>query len=222
MQNMVTRSVRRSRQKEVIIIPSKKSKLSSQVPNDPDETLSLDPIRLSELEIAHRNQRKSEFVVTYPATAIGSAMSFRSLTRISMENGTGSNRPSKVLVALNKKRTHVYFLPVVASDSEDALEVNYTRSGFTVNLYKLFAILDRFVQKGYRDVYKCEPTRTPVQIGDVKGRALVMSLASSVREPVRELSDEQKAQRKQNAANRKATNSNQSTQTSPAEKPSAS
>lgn len=182
---------------------------SSGALSDPDETLSLDPIRLSEIEVRRRNQRKSELLVIDPAIASGSALALRTWSRLSIDNGNGSNRPSKVLVGLNKKRTHLYLLPVVSSDSADALPVAYTRSGFTVNLYKVFAMLDRFAQKGFRDIYKCEATRAPVMIGDVTGRALDVNLGTSQREPVHELSDEQKSQRKQAAASRKASKAKQ-------------
>lgn len=163
--------------------------------NTPDEIPTFQPLPLSKIRVRPKNQRKANLSVYEPACARSSAEALNLLVRVSLENGQGTHRPGHVLTAVGEGKTRFYLMPVANSDSPDALEVSYSGYHFSINLFKPFGLLERHVRGDFREIYEVDATETPIRIGNLVGKALVIALDKPDREPIQTLTDEEKARR---------------------------
>lgn len=147
--------------------------------------VKLEKFKLSKVVLPRWNQRKSDLGVIAPATAKGSVNALRMVEYVSSVNQVGSHRPGKFLTAVSPDKTKIYFLPVVASDDADALDVDYRKYGFLINLNKLFSTHDRLVPPGVREIYTWHMTEEPIDIEGTVGRALYIELTTPEKLPVK-------------------------------------
>jgi hypothetical protein len=143
--------------------------------------VKLEKFKLSKIVLPRWNQRKSDLGVVAPATAKGSVNALRMVEYVSTINQAGSHRPGKFLTAVSPDKTRIYFLPVVASDDVDTLDIDYRKYGFLINLHKLFATHDRLVPPGVREIYTWHMTEESIDIEGTVGRALYIELTTPVK-----------------------------------------
>lgn len=148
-------------------------------------TIKVNKFEVSKVERKHWNQRDSEVTVQNPAVMSGSVKARQLTGKVAMANQLGTPRPTHLLTGLSDDKSILYFLPAVNSEDPDAVEVSYSRSGFTVNLYELFQTLGRLVLEGTREVYAWQALDEAVEVGRLSGRALYIELGSAQVEAIR-------------------------------------
>lgn|GEM_PF-6672525 len=154
------------------------------VPKDLLEEIVADSLDFSGRKILKGNQTDPQISVTTPANGLGSANALESLVKASFANNLGTHRPNRVLIGVHPHRTYLFLMPVDETVSGDVLEVTYGSSNFRVNLYNPFAVLNRHVPTGYREIYDCVLTPKAITIGEQKGFALALKLGKPQKLPI--------------------------------------
>lgn len=154
-------------------------------------------------------EKKSDAMLDYvmtvrpPAQAELSALATDKWAAVADKNHLGTPRPVKAVVGHDATRRFMYIIPA-PEEVEDALEVKYPDGRASINLYPFFRSLERLLPGGYREVYDLKPTPGQVELDGFKGWGLYVKLSEFTREPIQEISDEEKAKRKQTREARKA------------------
>lgn len=173
-----------------------------------DVPLEADPIAIFEQTIEQfTSGAPANISFIKPARGTMSAEMVEQVATCATRNSLGTLRPSEIYFGLDSTKQYLLGIPV-RPNTPGATEVTYRDGRATVNLYKLFKSLDRVVQKGTREIYDSQISRSPLKIGDLQGAGIIIKLSAGRTKPIQELSEEEKAarneKRRQTLADKKA------------------
>lgn len=142
--------------------------------------------------------------VLNPADATLSAMVSELIAEASQKNQLGTLTPSQAVIGLDDSKTYLFILPAPPK-TPGATPLKRKEGQIILNLYETFAANDRLVRPDVREYYDVFPSPGEVTItGVYKGWGVYVDLSEVTKEPIKRLSDEEKAARAAKAAQTKA------------------
>jgi hypothetical protein len=142
-----------------------------------------------------------------PADMTLSALTLKLITKAAHLNNLGTNTPSELVIGVDDAKRYLYMIPVVKNTPGSTL-LAYRKSQAHLQLYEAFMQLDRLIHPGVREYYLVHPTPGEVTVNEttekwgqvtvrevVRGWGVYVDLTDVTREPIRRLSDEEKAER---------------------------
>jgi hypothetical protein len=127
------------------------------------------------VERARKNMHESILGLTNPATAIFSVVATNRLGQISMENGTGNDKPTRVLLSFSGDNQFLFIMPCLP-DHPKGVEVRHRDGKATINFWAAFAPIGKEAPVGKREYYAVEVTPEAVVMEDLKGKAIYVRL----------------------------------------------
>lgn len=167
------------------------------VPADDSEELESPLVAepISELEEALQEVLQGATAsFTRPAKCDFDSAAVDLFARSSEDNNLGTPRPSKVLFGLDKTRKYLLGIPI-GPETRGGTKIHYRAGRAQATLTRLFKLLDRVVQKGVRERYPVRRTQSEITIGKVKGWGISIKLSEGTKEPIQQLSEEERAAR---------------------------
>lgn len=171
-----------------------------------EEEIPLRGKRFDPSEVEKHSQAMLDSVITVapPAISIFSALGTARWAEVADKNKLGTPRPSTAAVGHDESKRFMYFIPV-PEGTPNSFEVRYSEDGrANINLYTMFRGLDRLLPGGYKEVYDLKVAPGVVELDDVSGYGLYVKLFEFTKEPIQELTEEQKTKRKQTREANKA------------------
>jgi hypothetical protein len=143
-------------------------------------------VSFKEGEVLRAGQLAFNLVVDPRGSATGSALGTKLLAKASLKNRLGTDRPPRLVVALDAKdKNTLYLIPSLNEIGDESLKVYYYRSFFRLSLLRLFNGLNLTPLAGQRDIYTLKLSDEPIVTPDLTGYALVLEVGDRVSEPIR-------------------------------------
>lgn len=178
------------------------------IPNTPQIPLIVNLVNSGDKMTRYRHMLDACMKVLDPADATLSAMVSEMMADAAQKSRLGTLTPSQAVIGLDDSKTYLFMLPAPPR-TPGATELKIKANQITLNLYETFSENDRLVRPTVREYYDVLPTPGEVTIigpgfGTYKGWGVYVDLSKVTREPVRRLSDEEKAARAAKAAETRA------------------
>ncbi|MDF2630851.1 MAG: hypothetical protein K0R39_4682 [Symbiobacteriaceae bacterium] len=152
----------------------------------------------------YRNMLDACMKAVDPADATLSALVSEMVAEASQKNHLGTLTPSQAVLGLDDSKTYLFIIPAPPK-TPGVTPLKYRQGQILVNLYQTFAENDRLVRPDVREYYDVFSTPGEVTIqGVYTGWGVYVDLSKATKEPIKRLSEEEKAARAAKAAQTKA------------------